>query len=54
MTLLNSSDKGPELQSDLKHLVQDQSHYETDLNGEMKGGWAFATKASHKNDLAYL
>ena len=54
MTLLNSSHKGPEPQSDLKHLAHDQSHYKTDLNSEMKGGWDFALNASLKCDLAYL
>ena len=28
--------------------MQDQSHYETDLNDEMKLGWTFAPKADHK------
>ena len=38
VTLLNSSHKEPEQQSGLKHLAQNQRHYETDLNGELKGG----------------
>ena len=54
VTLLNSSHKGPEPQSALKYLVQNQSHYKTDFNGKMKGDWAFAAKASYKCDLAYL
>ena len=47
MTLLNSNHKGPEPQINVKHLVQSQSHYITGLNGEIKGCWAFAPKASH-------
>ena len=46
VSLLNSTHKRPEPQSDLKHLVENQSHYETDLNGEIKGGWAFEPKVS--------
>ena len=42
MTLPTSS------QSDLRHLVQNQSHYETDLNVEMKRGWTCPPKADHK------
>ena len=36
LTLLNSSHKRPEPRSDVKHLVQNQNHCETNLNGEMK------------------
>ena len=54
VTLLNSSHKRPEPQSDVKHLVQNQNHCETNLNGEMKGSWAFTPKTCHKCDLAYL
>ena len=28
--------------------MQNQSLYETDLNSEIKGGWAFAPKVDHK------
>ena len=51
LNFLNSSHKRPELQSDLKHLVQNQTHYETDLNGDMKSGRAFTPKASHECNL---
>lgn len=54
VTLINSNHKGREPKINLKHLVQSQSHYVTDLYGEIKGGWVFAQKASHKCDLAYL
>lgn len=54
VSLINSNHKGNEPKINLKNLVQSQSHYVTDLYGEIKGGWAFAQKASHKCDLAYL
>ena len=38
VSLINSNHKGNEPKINLKHLVQSQSHYVTDLYGEIKGG----------------
>ena len=54
VTFLNSSHEGPEPQSLLKHLVQNQTHYETDLDGEINGAQAFSPNVSQKCNLAYL